>query len=113
MTDHSHQPETETETMIDRPMWAVWQVSGNIYGVGSTPNEARAAAVEWLDRGTDVAAIPETADAADGALVVVMCARDLARKVEADGSPKFLGFRSEEGPRFYLDRVIGTLRLKG
>ena len=78
--------------------FAVYQIGHCIFGVGATPDAARADAGQWLDGGAEAAAaVPmyRRGQFAAGAVVVIPCTAVLAAQVEAQGGAD--GFMEVEG----------------
>lgn len=78
--------------------YAVYQIGHCIFGVGATPEAARADAAQWLDGGEEAAAaVPmyRRGKFADGDVVVMPCTAVLAAQVEEQGGAA--GFMEVEG----------------
>ena len=68
--------------------FAVYQIGYCIFGVGATPEAARADAAQWMDGGEEAAAdVPmyRRGQFVDGAVVVMPCSDALATQVMARG----------------------------
>lgn len=78
--------------------FAVYQIGYCIFGVGATPEAARADAAQWLDGGEEAAAaVPmyRRGEAVDGDVVIVPCTDALAQQVMAQGGAD--GFMEMDG----------------
>lgn len=84
--------------------YAVYQIGHVIFGVGATPDAARADAAAWMDGGAPAAAaVPmyRRGQFAAGAVVVIPCTAVLAAQVEAQGGAD--GFMEVEGGLYSRD----------
>lgn len=72
-------------------MYALYQAGYAIYGVGASPDEAKADAREWLDADTDLTDIPTNAGhgALSGTLCLQRCTARLADAVRLEGGDQF------------------------
>ena len=78
--------------------YAVYQIGHCIFGVGATPDAARADAGQWLDGGAEAAAaVPmyRRGQFVSGDVVVMPCSAALAKQVEAQGGAD--GFMEMDG----------------
>ena len=78
--------------------YAVYQIGYAIFGVGATPDAARADAAQWLVGGEEAAAaVPmyRRGEAIDGDVVIVPCSDALASQVMAQGGSD--GFLEMDG----------------
>ena len=78
--------------------FAVYQIGYCIFGVGATPEAARADAAQWMDGGEEAgAAVPmyRRGQFVSGDVVLITCSDALAKQVMAQGGAD--GFREVEG----------------
>lgn len=78
--------------------YAVYQIGHCIFGVGATPDAARADAAQWMEGGEEAAAaVPmyRRGQFASGDVVVMPCTAALALQVDAQGGAD--GFMEVEG----------------
>ncbi len=78
--------------------YAVYQIGYAIFGVGATPDAARADASQWMAGGEEAAAaVPmyRRGEAIDGDVVIVPCSDALASQVMAQGGAD--GFLEMDG----------------
>lgn len=78
--------------------YAVYQIGHCIFGVGATPDAARADAGQWLDGGAEAAGeVPmyRRGQFVSGDVVVIGCSEALAEQVMAQGGAD--GFRESDG----------------
>lgn len=78
--------------------YAVYQIGHAIYGVGATPDAARADAAQWMEGGADAAgAVPmyRRGQFVSGDMVLIPCSDALAEQVAVSGGAG--GFRELDG----------------